>query len=532
MKKSTKVLLCVIGIFLVTSILIGISYAYYIFSVSQESANAVRSDCFEITYSDGNAINLTNTIPLTDKEAKELDPYTFTIKNICNQVVDYNVNIETLEGSTIDLDAVAIKLDGRQKHLLGSFDDNENVINNNAISSKTIYSHILKAGEEKTHNLRLWVDIDSTVAQSENKLFISKVTISGLLHSNYSETDLISGPEIGSKIRLLTGAVDTDYKSKDEDVTSIVISNNAPSVEDNAVEISTDNSSKKVYMWFNNGKLYIYSEADKIYLNSDSSYMFNGLSNIISLNLTNFDTSKVTNMQAMFQDLHNLVSLDLGNDFDTLNVTSMRSMFAQDKKLVSLDLGDMFDTSNVTDMYAMFSSLNSCRSLNFGDKFDTSKVTDMTFMLLGLNGFSVGNNIDLGDKFNTSNVTSMSGMFSFYHGDYLDFGDKFDTSKVTTMYNMFYGCWQLEKIDISTFDSTSLVNTEHMFEGITNLKTIYVSDKFITDNILGSSNMFYGNTSLVGGSGTRYDANHVNKEYARIDDPQNGKPGYFTLKTS
>ncbi len=532
MKKSHKTILIVVGILLSIILLIGISFAYYIFSVSQSGSNVVRTDCFEITYTDGNAINLTNTIPISDKEAKELEPYTFTIKNICNQAVDYEVNIETLNTSTIDLDAVATKLDGRQKQILGQLDNNESIVNNNASSSKTVFSHILRAGEEKTHNLRLWVDIDSTIEQSENKTFSSKVVVRGYLHSNYSEADLISGPEIGNKIRMLTGATDTNYQSKDESVTSFEISNNPPSVEDNAIEISTDSSDKKVFMWFNNGTIYIYSEAYIIYLNSDSSYLFNGLSNITSLDLTNFDTSKVTNMEGMFQGLNSLVSLDLGNNFDTSKVTNMQSMFAHDKSLLSLDLKDLFDTSNVTDMSEMFSSLNSCNYLNLGDKFDTSKVTSMNYMLLGLNGFSIGNNIDLGDKFDTSNVTNMTGMFSFYHGNILDLGDKFNTSKVTSMYNMFYGCWNIESLDLSTFDSSNLINTEHMFEGITNLKTIYVSDKFITDNVSGSGNMFFNNTSLVGGSGTTYDSSHTDKEYARVDNPQNGKPGYFTLKTN
>ncbi len=203
MSKKSKIILCVIGIFLVTSILIGISYAYYIFNVSQSGSNVVRTDCFEITYTDGNAINLTNTIPLSDKDARKLDPYTFTIKNICNQAVDYSVNIETLSGSTMDLDAVATKLDGKKKQILGSLDDNENIVNNNATSSKTIYSNILKAGEEKTHNLRLWVDIDANVEQSASKEYESKVVVSGVLHPNYYELSLISGPLLNKTFKQL-----------------------------------------------------------------------------------------------------------------------------------------------------------------------------------------------------------------------------------------------------------------------------------------------------------------------------------------
>ena len=40
--------------------------------------------------------------------------------------------------------------------------------------------------------------------------------------------------------------------------------------------------------------------------------------------------------------------------------------------------------------------------------------------------------------------------------------------------------------------------------------------------------MFFGCTSLVGGNGTKFDASHIDSEYARVDT--NDTPGYFTLK--
>jgi len=72
-----------------------------------------------------------------------------------------------------------------------------------------------------------------------------------------------------------------------------------------------------------------------------------------------------------------------------------------------------------------------------------------------------------------------------------------------------------------------------MFYNSTNLETIYVSDEFnilnlVTDSTYnGSTDMFKGCTSLVGGSGTVYNSSKINKEYARIDNPPNS-PGYFT----
>ena len=54
--------------------------------------------------------------------------------------------------------------------------------------------------------------------------------------------------------------------------------------------------------------------------------MFFNCDGLTSLDLSNFDTSKVTDMNGMFQDCNGLTSLDLSN-FDTSNVTDMHWMF-------------------------------------------------------------------------------------------------------------------------------------------------------------------------------------------------------------
>ena len=189
MKKNYKAFILVIGIFLVISLMIGAAYAYYIFSVGQSESNVVRSDCFEISYSDGEAINLSNTVPLTDKEAIGLAPYTFTIKNICNTVIDYNVNIETLNESTMNADAIRVKIDDLESFNLGTIEDNDTstIYNKNiAISSKTIKSGVLEPNELKTYNLRLFIDEASSYEQSGNKIYSSKVVITSVIHKDNS----------------------------------------------------------------------------------------------------------------------------------------------------------------------------------------------------------------------------------------------------------------------------------------------------------------------------------------------------------
>ena len=603
MSKKCKILLCVIGIFLVTSILIGISYAYYIFSVSQSGSNVVRTDCFEIIYSDGNAINLSDTIPLSDKEASELDPYNFTIKNICNQAVDYNVNIETLNTSTMDLDAVATKLDGRKKQILGSIEDNENIVNNNATSSKTIYSNILKAGEEKTHNLRLWVDIDATVEQSVSKEYESKVVVSGVMHPNYSESTLISGPLLNKTFKQLAGTepaqeeidefnewknsedydpsfFSADYNAyndlDDQNVHHIIVTDQYPADGITTSVISSSNSKEEVLAWFDTDTIYIHVTS-KIFFNEDAAYVFSNFKNVEDIDLSLFDTSNVSDMESMFDGMSSLTNLDVSH-FDTSNVTNMALMFFGMSGLTNLDVSN-FDTSNVMDMSAMFSGMSSLTSLDISN-FDTSNVTNMALIFFGMSGLT---NLDV-SNFDTSNVMDMSAMFDGMSSlTSLDISN-FDTSKVVNMRSMFSGMKALTGLDISNFDTSKVTNMDYMFSemsGLTNLDVsnfntsnvtdmrdmfkgmsgltslnisnfntsnvtdmgwmfygmrglskIYVGNNWSVDNVSASTNMFSGDTELVGGSGTTYDSSHTDKEYARIDDPENGKPGYFTLKTT
>ena len=209
-------------------------------------------------------------------------------------------------------------------------------------------------------------------------------------------------------------------------------------------------------------------------------------------------------MSCMFYGCNSLTSLDLENKFDTSKVTDMDYMFDGCSSLTNLDLGDKFDTSSVTDMRGMFSSCSGIVTINLNN-FDTSKVTNMRHMFSECSSLT---NLNL---------------------------NSFDTSKVTDMSAMFSECSSLITLDLSGFDTSSLkfisdyYEVGGMFEKCTNLKTIYVSDKFVTTNVSNSRVVFDGCNNLVGGSGTVYDSNHINDEYARIDNPPDS-PGYFTYK--
>lgn len=256
----------------------------------------------------------------------------------------------------------------------------------------------------------------------------------------------------------------------------------------------------------------------------DMQYTFAGLKNVTHLDLYGFDVSKVNNIGAIFWNNPTLVSLSLAH-WQLDSIHAMDSLFAGMHALTSLNLTG-FTTKNVTDMHHMFNECHSLVSLDLSS-FDTSKVTDMNNMFR--DNFAL-KNLNL-SSFNTSNVTNMKEMFRHDGVIYPLDVSTFDTRKVTNMDGMFY-CTLMSPenatLDISNFDTRSLTSALGMFN-YTKAKTIYASDQFTVNNVAPHPHeMFITNTNLVGGNGTQYVWPNNSSQYAHIDAP--GNPGYFTRK--
>ena len=133
-------------------------------------------------------------------------------------------------------------------------------------------------------------------------------------------------------------------------------------------------------------------------LPKDSSLLFRNYTNCSSIDLSNADTSNVTNMCNMFENCKNLHFLDVSG-FDTNKVTKMSGMFRACKSLKSLDLSG-FDTSRVALMDHMFSYCESLTALDLSG-FDTSKVESMDHMFFGCHNLTT---LDL-SSFDTRKIT-------------------------------------------------------------------------------------------------------------------------------
>ena len=224
-----------------------------------------------------------------------------------------------------------------------------------------------------------------------NKLIFS------ILTNNYNRIAIMTeGPDFNAKLKSLETATNKIEHFKKSNV--------APAISMDAVNVEDEASDYEIKLWLDpaDKTAYYYAEPEKVYLNADSSRMFFlkwDNKDLLEIDVSNFDTSKVTDMSRMFYDLRNITSLNLSN-FNTSQVTTMNRMFSGMSNLTSLDLSN-FDTSKVTTMYSMFYldeiPKDKLATIYVNNDFNTTNLTDTSLMFSNRKKLRGGNGSYLAD---------------------------------------------------------------------------------------------------------------------------------------
>ena len=355
-----------------------------------------------------------------------------------------------------------------------------------------------KSTDEENHTIKLGMKLNSSLKPGnyENKLIIS--VVSNLYTPKAIMTE---GPDFNTKLKSLETATNKIEHFKKSSV--------APAASMNAVNIDDDESECEIKLWLDptDKTAYYYAEPEKVYLNKKSNEMFfsksdeQKIKNILEIDLSNFDTSEVTNMSNMFYGMSNLTTLNVSH-FNTSKVTDMSLMFHDVRNLTSLNLSN-FDTSKVTDMHNMFYGMSNLTTLDLSN-FDTSKVTSMGLMFYGMSNVTA---LDL-SNFDTSKVTNMGNMFSSMTNLTSLNLSSFNTSEVTNMGFMFYGIPNLTSLDLSNFDTSKTTKMSFMFYGMRNLTALNLSS-FNTSQVTDMSGMFSSMPSLASLNLSNFDTSNV-----------------------
>ena len=331
-----------------------------------------------------------------------------------------------------------------------------------------------------------------------------------LVHpSNYeapiaNPATLDTGKTVNSKLKSLAATVvngeettitpefdpDGDYdweNTYDEYIKSISVHLKTPAPADFTPSemntISSTASKKPIYIVFDNtndaGIMHFYTEGEKIFLPSDSSFMFYFFPNLSEISgISDWDTTNVTNMSYMFYNAgDSATTWSIGDlsSWNTSNATNMSGMFAgAGYSATTWSIGDLssWNTSNVTDMSYMFYLAGySATTWSIGDlsSWNTSNVTDMSHMFDYVGNSATTFTLDL-SSWNTSNVTDMSYMFYLagYSATTWSIGDlsSWNTSNVTNMSNMFYSAGYSATtftLDLSSWNTSNVTNVSNMF---------------------------------------------------------------------
>lgn len=241
-------------------------------------------------------------------------------------------------------------------------------------------------------------------------------------------------------------------------------------------------------------------------------YWFFQFDELKTLNLNNFNTSDVTNMEGVFYFCQKLESIDVSN-FNTQKVTNMKRMFANCNVLNVIDVSN-FDTPKVTSMQEMFSGCLSLASLDLRN-FNTAEVTNMQAMFEYCNNLS-SLEVD-NSKFKTSKVSNMGEMFR-YCGALTSLIlnsclNSFETTSLTNMQNMFYGCKSLTSLDLSNFNTNKVTNMHGVFNSCYSLTSLNVSN-FDTSNVTEMANMFRDCRNLTSIDLSHFDTRKVTTMYS------------------
>ena len=424
-----------------------------------------------------------------------------------------------------------------------------------ASNPSNIIQTAVGAGYNETNKINIGIKLSDTLESGNytNKIIVSVVSNpyekKARINRGYDFNTSVGNLDKNQTIVDRKGKRDNIYHIKRSSIAKDLIPADAVNIENGST------SDYEVKIWFvpSENTVYYWTEADKITLSKDSSFMFDRMSKLQTIDLSGFDTSESEDMSRMFAASPELRSLDLSG-FNTSKVKNMTYMFYDAGKIETLDLS-AFDTSNVTTMYGLFNGMRALKNLNISSfntqnvtemqemfqynssltsldllHFDTRKVTNMKSMFynlsnvtsLDLSSFDTRNVKQMNDmfqgvskvstlrlnNFNTEKVENMSGMFA-YMSELEDLDvSSFDTRRVTNMYGMLSGAKKMRSLNVTNFNTNAVTNMGYMFTNMAALENLNVNN-FNTSAVTNMNNMFSGMTNLRSLNLSNFDTSNV-----------------------
>ena len=185
-KKKIKIYY---GLLITLVVFIGVSYAWFRLKLTQTNSNVIGTrTCLDATLTEETSkITLSDAFPISDEDGLKQTPFTFTLKNNCDSYVKVYITIDSKYRTSTDVSYLKdsfLKVNLSSK---GTTDGSSVLLGSQTLTELegTNKGYILvttglKANEEKSYDLRMWMNGETSISDGLNKNWEGKIVVVGV----------------------------------------------------------------------------------------------------------------------------------------------------------------------------------------------------------------------------------------------------------------------------------------------------------------------------------------------------------------
>ena len=232
MEDKTKIKIYY-GLLITLVVFMGVSYAWFRLKLTQTNGNVIGTrTCLDASLTEKTSkITLSDAFPISDEDGLKQTPFTFTLKNNCDSYVKVYITIDSkyrestsaayLKDSFLKVNLSSKGTTDGSSVLLGSQTLTELEGTNKGYILVTTG---LKASEEKSYDLRVWMNGETSIADGLNKNWEGKIVVVGvaanepatlretILANNEVKTPITApGKEVSTASEALLASTPDDY---------------------------------------------------------------------------------------------------------------------------------------------------------------------------------------------------------------------------------------------------------------------------------------------------------------------------------
>ena len=232
MEDKTKIKIYY-GLLITLVVFMGVSYAWFRLKLTQTNSNVIGTrTCLDASLTEKTSkITLSDAFPISDEDGLKQTPFTFTLKNNCDSYVKVYITIDSKYRTSTDaayLKDSFLKVNLSSK---GTTDGSSVLLGSQTLTELegTNKGYILvttglKASEEKSYDLRVWMNGETSISDGLNKNWEGKIVVVGvaanepatlretILANNEVKTPITApGKEVSTASEALLASTPDDY---------------------------------------------------------------------------------------------------------------------------------------------------------------------------------------------------------------------------------------------------------------------------------------------------------------------------------